>query len=243
MGYLRPISTAARASSLGNVEERGSDSRNRRWRERWAGALQSQGVDVVVLERQPEVRDTGAGISLWPNALAALDVAGFGVAARSLGRTLAAGGIQRLDGRAALSYSRRNFEAALGDGLICVDRGELVRALAGRLRPGTVRTGCAVTGYGLGSSAVPDGKLPAPLAPRSRRPAVKPGQLLRYPAKRPVLGRPRKSAAIRPRVFRHCSPLLRLPLLPFLMWPALPAVTTRACQAGVVTAWRRSFPL
>jgi 2-polyprenyl-6-methoxyphenol hydroxylase-like FAD-dependent oxidoreductase len=119
-----------------------------------AGALQPQGVDVVVLERQPEVRDTGAGISLWPNALAALDAAGLGGVVRSLGRTLAGGGEKRLDGRVALSLSRRSFEAALGEGLICVDRGELVRALAGHLRPGTVRTGCAVTGYDLGSSGV-----------------------------------------------------------------------------------------
>jgi 2-polyprenyl-6-methoxyphenol hydroxylase-like FAD-dependent oxidoreductase len=117
-----------------------------------AVALQAQGVDALVLERQPEVRDTGAGISLWPNALAALDAAGLGDVVRSLGRTLAAGGQKRLDGRVALNFSRRSFEAALGEGLICADRGELIRALAGRLRPGTVRTGCAVTGYHLGSS-------------------------------------------------------------------------------------------
>jgi 2-polyprenyl-6-methoxyphenol hydroxylase-like FAD-dependent oxidoreductase len=119
-----------------------------------AGVLQPQGVDVVVLERQPEVRDTGAGISLWPNALAALDAAGLGYVVRSLGRTLAAGGQKRLDGRVALNFSRRSFEAALGEGLTCVDRGELVRALAGRLRPGTVRTGYAVAGYDRGSSGV-----------------------------------------------------------------------------------------
>jgi 2-polyprenyl-6-methoxyphenol hydroxylase-like FAD-dependent oxidoreductase len=119
-----------------------------------AGALQPQGVDVVVLERQPEVRDSGAGISLWPNALAALDVAGLGDAVRPLGRTLASGGQKRLDGRVALNISRRSFEAAFGEGLMCVDRGELVRALAGRLRPGTVRTGCAVTGYDSRSSGV-----------------------------------------------------------------------------------------
>ena len=119
-----------------------------------AGALQAQGADVLVFERQPEVRDTGAAISIWPNALAALDVAGLGDVVRSLGRTLADGGTKRLDGRVALSFSRRSFEVALGEGLICADRGELVRALAGRLRPGTVRTGSTVTGYDLRSSGV-----------------------------------------------------------------------------------------
>ena len=57
-----------------------------------AAALQGRGVEVLVLERQPEVRDTGAGISLWPNALAALDAIGLGEEVRSLGRVLAAGG-------------------------------------------------------------------------------------------------------------------------------------------------------
>jgi 2-polyprenyl-6-methoxyphenol hydroxylase-like FAD-dependent oxidoreductase len=42
-----------------------------------AAALKNLGGDVIVLERQPEVRDGGAGISLWPNALAALDTVGL----------------------------------------------------------------------------------------------------------------------------------------------------------------------
>ena len=112
-----------------------------------AVALQSAGVDVIVLERQAEIRDAGAGISLWPNALAALDAVDLGDAVRSLGRSLAAGGERRLDGRAAVTFSKRSFEAALGEGLVCVDRGQLVRALADRLRPGTVRTGWSLAGY------------------------------------------------------------------------------------------------
>ncbi|HEX6394395.1 MAG TPA: FAD-dependent monooxygenase [Acidimicrobiales bacterium] len=119
-----------------------------------AAALEPHGFDLVVLERQPEVRDSGAGISLWPNARAALDVAGLGAVVRSLGRTLAEGGEKRLDGRVALNFSGRSFEAALGEGLVCVDRGELVRALTARIRPGTVRTSCAVTGFELDASGV-----------------------------------------------------------------------------------------
>lgn len=119
-----------------------------------AAGLQAMGVEVIVLERQAEVRDTGAGISLWPNALAALDGLDLGVLVRSLGRSLAAGGDRRLDGRAMMTFTARRFEGALGEGLVCVDRGELVRALGARLRPGTVRTGCLVTGYRVGPSGV-----------------------------------------------------------------------------------------
>ena len=119
-----------------------------------AVALQQRGVEVLVLERQSEIRDTGAGISLWPNALAALDAVGLGEMVRSLGRALAEGGERKLDGRAALTFSRRRFQAALGEGLVCVDRGDLVRALVARLLPGTVRTDCAVAGYDLNPSNV-----------------------------------------------------------------------------------------
>jgi 2-polyprenyl-6-methoxyphenol hydroxylase-like FAD-dependent oxidoreductase len=119
-----------------------------------AVALQKQGVEVLVLERQSEIRDRGAGISLWPNALAALDAVGLGEVVRSLGRSLAEGGERKLDGGVAFTFSRRSFQAALGEGLVCVDRGDLVRALAARLRPGTVRTDCTVAGYTLNPSGV-----------------------------------------------------------------------------------------
>ncbi len=112
-----------------------------------AVALQQHGADVLVLEREPGIRDAGAGLSLWPNALAALDVVGLGDMVRSIGRGLASGGLMKLDGRTALTFSRRNFQAALGSPLVCVHRGELVATLAGHLLLGTTRTGCAVTGF------------------------------------------------------------------------------------------------
>ena len=119
-----------------------------------AAALQGRGIGVVVFERQSDVRDTGAGISLWPNALAALDSLGLGAEVRSAGAALASGGQRRMDGQAGSMFSRAKFESILGDSLVCVDRGELVRVLANRLDSGTVRTGCEVAGYDTGVSGV-----------------------------------------------------------------------------------------
>lgn len=119
-----------------------------------AAALQPRGIDVIVLEREAALRDTGAGISLFPNALAALDAIGLGEMVRSIGVPLASGGVRRCDGQSAWTFSRPRFEAALGEGLVCVDRGELVRALSVRLAPGTVRTGCVVSGYESGQARV-----------------------------------------------------------------------------------------
>ena len=112
-----------------------------------AAALQASGREVLVLERQDEIRDGGAGISLWPNALAALDSVDLGGLVRSIGRELASGGVRRLNGEPTLTFSAPAFRGALGQGIVCVHRGELVSALASRLAPGTIRTGAAVTGY------------------------------------------------------------------------------------------------
>ncbi|HET6794071.1 MAG TPA: FAD-dependent monooxygenase, partial [Acidimicrobiales bacterium] len=112
-----------------------------------AAALQAMGREVLVFERQDEVRDTGAGISLWPNALGALDTIGLGDLIRSTGVALASGGLMRPDGSRGTTFTEAAFRGALGDALVCVHRGELVAALAARLGPGTIRTGCAVESY------------------------------------------------------------------------------------------------
>lgn len=112
-----------------------------------AVGLQQRGFDVLVFEQRPDIRDSGAGISLWPNALAALDVLSLGHVVRGLGRAICRGGERKLDGRSGPTFSAQGFVSALGEGLVCVDRGELVRTLAGLLEPGTLQTGCAVSGY------------------------------------------------------------------------------------------------
>ncbi len=112
-----------------------------------AVALEDQGTDVIVFERDGEVRDSGAGISLWPNALAALDAVGLGTVVRNLGRELASGGLRRIDGDSGATFSRAGFESAFGEGLVCIHRGELVSSLAKRLRAGTIRTNSQVVGY------------------------------------------------------------------------------------------------
>lgn len=120
----------------------------------FAVAWQRRGGDVVVLERQPEVREAGAGISLWPNALAALDAVGLGDEIRPVGRPCGSGGTRKHDGRPGLTFSRRAFRSALGEDLLCVHRGELVATLAGMLEPGTLRTGVEVVSYELAGGAV-----------------------------------------------------------------------------------------
>ena len=52
--------------------------------EQIAGVANAYTLEVVVYERAPELREVGAGISLWANALRALDYLGAGDAVRAV---------------------------------------------------------------------------------------------------------------------------------------------------------------
>lgn len=112
-----------------------------------AAALQAQDCDVVVLERHPETSTSGTAISIWPNALAVLDTAGLGDAVRSRGRELASVELRKLNGRPALTIASSAFRDALGEGLVCTQRHQLLAALGDSLAPGTIRFGREVAGY------------------------------------------------------------------------------------------------
>ncbi|MEI8410902.1 MULTISPECIES: FAD-dependent monooxygenase [unclassified Kribbella] len=62
-------------------------------------ALHRRGWQITVLERAPALREVGAGISLWPNAVRALDLLGVGDQVRELGGIEAAAGFRDDRGR------------------------------------------------------------------------------------------------------------------------------------------------
>ncbi|WP_238016644.1 FAD-dependent oxidoreductase [Dactylosporangium sp. AC04546] len=103
--------------------------------------LGQRGWDVTVLERQPQLGAIGAGLSLWPNALRALDRLGIGAAVESAGgRMPERSGMRAADGR---YLSRVDMT---GHRLVVVHRADLHEILAGALPPSvTVRTGVEVT--------------------------------------------------------------------------------------------------
>jgi 2-polyprenyl-6-methoxyphenol hydroxylase-like FAD-dependent oxidoreductase len=107
-------------------------------------ALQRAGWHVEVRERRTSPWDEGAGISLWPNALRALDALGVGDDVRAVGHANEAGGIRDRRGR----WLARTDNAALarrhGDGILVLDRADLLRVLADALPAGVVRTGVPV---------------------------------------------------------------------------------------------------
>jgi 2-polyprenyl-6-methoxyphenol hydroxylase-like FAD-dependent oxidoreductase len=113
-----------------------------------AAALQRQGRCVRVIEARKEDPATapGAGISIWPNALAALDEIGLGDAVRAAGGRVTAGAMRWYDGAWLRRPSPERLVKALGEPLVVIQRSRLRDILAGALAPGTVSYGAAITG-------------------------------------------------------------------------------------------------
>lgn len=107
-----------------------------------AVALQRVGVAVTIVEEKSDT-STGAGISIWPNALAALDVIALGDAVRASGGRVTAGAVRWRDGTWLRRPSADRMVRALGEPLVVTRRADLTAILAGALAPGTLHSGVA----------------------------------------------------------------------------------------------------
>ncbi|HEY0805247.1 MAG TPA: FAD-dependent oxidoreductase [Pseudonocardiaceae bacterium] len=108
-----------------------------------AVALQRRGHDVTVIEERADT-SSGAGISIWPNALAALDEIGLGDAVRDAGGRVTAGALRWRDGTWLRHPSPHRLVKALGEPLVVIRRSELTKVLSDALADGTVHSGLPV---------------------------------------------------------------------------------------------------
>ncbi|MGW6699025.1 FAD-dependent monooxygenase [Nocardia sp. NPDC055049] len=106
-------------------------------------ALVRKGWSVQVLERAPEIADVGSGISLWSNALRALDALGVGDTVRAQGLAEVSAGIRddrgRWLARTDVATLRERFGAP-----VVIHRARLLDILRAALPEGIVRTGISV---------------------------------------------------------------------------------------------------
>ncbi|KAA0094596.1 FAD-dependent oxidoreductase [Mycolicibacterium sp. P1-18] len=109
-----------------------------------AVALQRRGHRVTVLEERVDAT-SGTAITIWPNALAALDRIGLGDAVRESGGRVSAGAMRWSNGTWLRRPAPERIVAALGESLVVVRRSVLTAILADALTEGTVETGMAAT--------------------------------------------------------------------------------------------------
>ena len=118
-----------------------------------AVALQRRGHAVHVIEERADV-STGAAISIWPNALAALDAIGLGDAVRDAGDSVTAGSVRWSNGRWLRHPDPNRMTHALGEPLVVLRRAALMEILTSALAPETVQFGVAATRVVPGTDSV-----------------------------------------------------------------------------------------
>lgn len=108
--------------------------------------LRVAGWKVTVLEQVERFEPVGAGITLMPNALRALDELGVGEAFRALPPVRGPAGLRTRTGRWLARWDPADVQQILGAPMVALHRAELHRMLRAALPPGVVRTGVRVTG-------------------------------------------------------------------------------------------------
>lgn len=116
-------------------------------------ALHRAGWQVEVLEQAAEFGDVGAGLTLWPNALRALDHIGLGDKVRAVGTIDETAGIRDSRGRWLTRVDPSDLEKRFGSTVV-IHRAELIGILAdavpaGVLRPGTKVKSARLDGGGV----------------------------------------------------------------------------------------------
>jgi 2-polyprenyl-6-methoxyphenol hydroxylase-like FAD-dependent oxidoreductase len=108
-------------------------------------ALRKEGIDADVYERSPILREVGAGISLWPNAVKALVQLGLGEHLRSISRQNAEFSLRRTNGAVIACTPTRDLERRFGGGILIFHRAELLEILAQSFGSGRLHLGSTCT--------------------------------------------------------------------------------------------------
>ena len=104
-------------------------------------ALRQRRVDVTVLERAGEIREVGAGITLWINAMRALRRLGVADAIAKLGAPALDGDIRTWQGKTLTHSLARELVEKYGELIVALHRADLQRVLLDAAGERVVRLG------------------------------------------------------------------------------------------------------
>lgn len=110
-------------------------------------ALARQGMTVEVYEQAAELREVGAGVGLWPNAMAAFEQIGLADRVAKLAAQVDRQGLMQPDGSWLLCLPAELMTQRWGAGFVTVHRAELQQLLAGELDPAVIHLGARCTGF------------------------------------------------------------------------------------------------
>jgi 2-polyprenyl-6-methoxyphenol hydroxylase-like FAD-dependent oxidoreductase len=108
-----------------------------------AVALRRAGIDVRVFERAPSFAETGAGMSLWPNATRILDSFGVLDTLNAQGEPVTQFDLHREDGELISSISMKGFSTPA----LCLHRADLHQALRAALGEEQLISGARVESF------------------------------------------------------------------------------------------------
>ena len=104
-------------------------------------------MEAAVFERAEELREIGAGISLWSNAVKALKKLGVYDAIREAGGAELGGEIRSWRGERISEITADQLRSRFGDANLALHRADLQGALLAALPQGTVRLGAEFVGF------------------------------------------------------------------------------------------------
>lgn len=111
-------------------------------------ALRQVGVEVVVFEKAGELREIGAGISLWANAMKALRKLGLYDTVLAVGKPLRPKGeLRSPNGRVFYEMPSPAMEERFGGTTVVAHRADLQKTLCAALGKEAIRPGAEVTGF------------------------------------------------------------------------------------------------
>ncbi len=119
-----------------------------------AWALQRQGFTVTVFERASELREVGAGLSLWSNATRVLRRLELGHVVEELSVGMADGGLYTHTGEQLARNSMQALNDRYGDPNIVVHRADLLQALVAAVGRDNIRTDASCVGVTQSEDAV-----------------------------------------------------------------------------------------
>jgi 2-polyprenyl-6-methoxyphenol hydroxylase-like FAD-dependent oxidoreductase len=110
-------------------------------------ALRRVGIEATTFEKAPAFRAVGAGLTLWTNAMLALDQMGAGEAVRSVAAPVERGEVRSWLGKLIAAMPIGEISRSLGASTVALHRADLHAALFKTLPPNALRSDSEFAGF------------------------------------------------------------------------------------------------